>query len=625
MSQGGVDFKYLAGENISGILSQGLTVLYKIKPEYPIKFYAKWLLNYCATENSSKLSLQEENLRQELIGKHKQQTEYLSKEQAIQEAKKKSDINVEEEFKETIKNHLYHEELLEHTLPDFIAKQRGFAGVYIGKLDYAIKTITHKDEEELAHLDQEQPKLIHYIGASKDHKFMIGKKLAPETGVTYDIFKPKEKEPPTDGSEPEPLKEEPIYISDVTKEPRMVYFRIPKLGAFYASSIIYQSYFSDSIFDEGLKEKIRVQQEREIQRLEKEEFEKSYHLKIQDLEDGSHETAEAVNQYNETKWPEINEIELPGIRREFALCADTLGQDQEFSIEDKKYLDDFAKQMATSWQKTERKLLSIDIDNHLRLTLGFNAKEYFEDYEIKMRHEVEEKGKELHGDVSDDEKSYMLGCAEVDFHREYLLNEEVRERLKEIRNFRLIKYRSLIQNAFFLVGYTKDQINNKNTNVIFWKETRTLINDEDFFARIGYYQYKGPKPKVPEYAMGNRILKRLTALNLEEIDNYNYAFGVLYRFMKKSLEVRELDIKLRRSKVQAAKQFREEKMKEKIDMNDKKQKEFEEFKTSIPEEEWGEEKIAEFEEKWIENNIAIEIPDEVNNDVDDDWEFEVLA
>ena len=623
MSQSfGADFKYLAGENISGVLSQGLTVLYKTKPEHPIDFYSKWLLNYCATEHNNKLSLEEENLRLELIAKHKQQIEYLSQQQAMQEAKKKSDISIQEEFKLTIKNHLYHEELLNDALPDFIAKKCGFAGVYIGKLDYPIKMVTHKDEDEFAHLDQEQPKVIHYIGASNDHKFMIGKKLAQETGVTYEIFKPKEKEPPTDGSEPEQPKEEPIYISDVTKEPRMIYFRIPKLGAFYATSITYQSYFSDNIFDEGLKERIRVQQEREIQRLEKEEFEKNYQLKIQDLEDSGQDTTEAVNQYNETKWPEINEIELTGIRREFALCADTLGQDQEFSIEDRKYLDDLAKLLASSWQKTEKKILSDDIDSHLRLTLGFNAKEYFEDYDNRMRQEVDDKGKDISGDVLEEEKNYILGCAEVDFHRESLLNEEVRERLKEIRNFRLIKYRSLIQNAFFLLGYTRNEINNKDTNIIFWKETKTLMNDEDFFAKIGYYQYKGPKPKVPEYAMGNRILKRLNALNLEEIDNYNYAFGVLFRFMKKSLEVRELDIKLRKARIQAAKQLREEKLKEKIEMNDRKQREFDEFKTTIPEEEWGEDRIADFEERWIENNVSIDIPDEIKDDIDDDWEFE---
>mmetsp|Transcript_11994 Transcript_11994/g.10381 ORF Transcript_11994/g.10381 Transcript_11994/m.10381 type:complete len:99 (+) Transcript_11994:121-417(+) len=94
----------------------------------------------------------------------------------------------------------------------------------------------------------EKPKSIRYIGASNNQRFMVGKELESEKGITYDCFKEAE---PSDagggdddeeGNEPAEKKNPKlVYVPDVTERNEIIYFRIPKLGGFVAYSLLYQS------------------------------------------------------------------------------------------------------------------------------------------------------------------------------------------------------------------------------------------------------------------------------------------------------------------------------------------------------------------------------------------------
>jgi hypothetical protein len=616
------DFKYLVSDHIGDVLAEGLTVLYEVQPEHPIDFYAKWLLNYCSTQHSQKLSNHAEDLRNDLIKKFKQDQDRQTIDQAKKAAMTKHTTEVGNHFTTTIQKHEYHEELLPYTFPNYVAKQLHVPGVYIGKLEHPIRAVRDDDEEELAHLEAEQQKTVLYVGASENHQFLIGKRLPLESGVTYEIFKLKEKEPPTDGSEPELPKEEPIYIPDVTKDARMIYHRIPKLGAFYASPVIFQSLLQENLFMDLLKERVKVSQEKEAQKAERDEFEKNYQQKLQDMEEAGQDTADLIQSYNDTQWPEIKEADLQGVRKEYALCADTLGEDRPLTPEEMKFIDQMASLLANSWEETEKRLLSQDVDYHLKITQNYNAREYFDEFDIRHKDLTDDKIKEkdIPNDMMEEEKNYHYLCAEVEALRSLLQSEDGKDKLKELKQYRVLRFRQLIQNAFYLLGYTKEEINLPETNYMNWKEARHKINDQDFFDRIRDYVYQGPRGKLPSYALGSRIYKRLLIMNLEEIDEYNAGLGMLYRFMKKVLEARELDIKLRKAQKSAARQLREEKLKEEEELATRKQKEFDEFKAAIPEEEWTDDKETEFEEEFKKNNEDVVIPPEVEDDIDEDWD-----
>lgn len=43
--------------------------------------------------------------------------------------------------------------------------------------------------DDHAHMDEEAPKVIQYLTATKDHKFMVNRELGPDQGITHDVFK----------------------------------------------------------------------------------------------------------------------------------------------------------------------------------------------------------------------------------------------------------------------------------------------------------------------------------------------------------------------------------------------------------------------------------------------------
>lgn len=49
-------------------------------------------------------------------------------------------------------------------------------------------------------------------------------------------------------------------------------------------------------------------------------------------------------------------------KREFVVCCDTMGQDREISLEDRKWTDAVVTLFRSSWEKNETTILSTDVD-----------------------------------------------------------------------------------------------------------------------------------------------------------------------------------------------------------------------------------------------------------------------
>lgn len=43
--------------------------------------------------------------------------------------------------------------------------------------------------DDKAHLDEDAPKVLEYVNATADHKFMLDRTLGPDQGITHDVFK----------------------------------------------------------------------------------------------------------------------------------------------------------------------------------------------------------------------------------------------------------------------------------------------------------------------------------------------------------------------------------------------------------------------------------------------------
>ena len=52
-----------------------------------------------------------------------------------------------------------------------------------------------------------------------------------------------------------------MYVKNVVKNEKVNYFRIPKLGAYLAIPLIYDSFLKEEIFDDALDQKLQFEED----------------------------------------------------------------------------------------------------------------------------------------------------------------------------------------------------------------------------------------------------------------------------------------------------------------------------------------------------------------------------
>jgi hypothetical protein len=129
----------------------------------------------------------------------------------------------------------------------------------------------------------------------------------------------------------------------------------------------------------------------------------------------------------------------------------------------------------------------------------------------------------------------------LEYIKKQLRGIEMMNSLISITKRRVIKYEAVIQCAFYLLNYHKNDINYKGTNVLDWRKVRSMFNNLFIIKLLSYshrgneiviiiysknYIKKDSKSKKPHpWALINRIYSILEDYDQEEIENYNVAFG----------------------------------------------------------------------------------------------------
>ena len=618
------DIKYLKQDPIGKVLSKGLAVLYREQPQFPIEYLAKWLLNYsCAIQNEKSHAAVLQH-KADLIKKALEEQAEEAKRQAELDAKKNKILQADEDFRQKIISHKYPHELLAEEFPDYLCFRKRLTGTYVGSLDFPTKEIDEMDEDENAHLDQTQ-RLITFIGYSKGHEFMKNKRLTLEQGVTNEVFKPPQE---VDGE----LKPAPefFYVNNVVKEARMVFFKIPKLGAFMAIPLVWNSCLSETAFDAGVEERTRFRKAKMEQEKEKEAREAKFQEDLHEKQEMKEPTEELENEYANWKnaFESVQEAGFQMVKKEFVVNLDTMGQDREINKKDQDFLNDFVKLFAQSWENTEKEELSKDIDLQLEYleALGQNTpKEIAENFNNEEEKYAEDKRGEL-DELKDREKeiNYNMDCFKLEKLCQVLAQKEVKDWIFHLTKFRVVKYLSLFQTIWYLLGKTKDELNLPGTAMLNWKKAKNLINEE-FINEVLSYDHKGGKPNdVKNYAKITHLLKKIEKLNPEDIDNYNLGLGRLFRWLAMTLRLRKLNIEIRKENYEKKITDRLNKIDENEKIKAAKEQALEEHKAALQPEE-----LAAFDpEEWLrvyneEHAMPLfDIPDEPVEDVDNDLEIQ---
>ena len=122
--------------------------------------------------------------------------------------------------------------------------------VYIGKLVSPKKPIGDEDDD-MAHIDADSEKLVQFTDASDEFGFLIDQTLKKDMGLTFDVFqdavdeegKVIEKDDPTH-----------VLVPEVVREPRIHFYKVPRLGSYLAIRLEYNSCLLVDSFNEGLSD-----------------------------------------------------------------------------------------------------------------------------------------------------------------------------------------------------------------------------------------------------------------------------------------------------------------------------------------------------------------------------------
>lgn len=441
------EISYLKESQIINVINRGLADVYDSQPKNPINFLANWLLVESNGKEIKKVIEAEDTLKaatKQIVNFKMQKIEEHKKNE---ELKYKKIEDEKESLLEKIKTCTNFEASI-NELCDEIKLVTKSTGVYFGIYDNKRKAVKIDDDEN-AHLMNS--KVIRYIGYCKDHDFLKFKFLDTNTGVTLELFTLKKtpknnaaNENDSEETENELNKkakndidfennsnvENEIFkeynftlINEVVRNPKIKFFREPRLGCYLAVEIAINSSLSSTSLYSAMENLITYNTKLREYEARKEEYLKSRpdtpkennnnkkneneadkpktvegndeQLNINqnasmeqqnlnnsninklnnsganaqnasgaDVKNNSGVNNDNLEEDNEAGFPEENIVLEDYVRTEkkFVLCLDTLGQDRVYNVEEKKLIFELTKILKKSWEELEKTLLLKDRD-----------------------------------------------------------------------------------------------------------------------------------------------------------------------------------------------------------------------------------------------------------------------
>ena len=577
------------------IVARGLSELNKIRPNNPITFLAEWLYN----ESESReilLGIENNNKQKELLDKKYIE---LKQKKAEEQAEKDKIAEEKRKQKEDLEKTITTCDDFEDHLNEICEKFKniiGATGVYISKYDLKRKYPIDPDADENGHIDPSNTKVLQYVNWCNDHNFLHHQFLPPGEGVTYKLIgkgegdeeegegenpeEKKEEQEEGDGEEEEKKEKEPkeevlkhIIIDEVVNEPKMKFFREPRLGCYYAIDIRYQgsmqyssllsaieNYKEYKIKKEEQDKRLAEKEEEEKQKAQEEAAQEKNEEKDKEKEEEEAEESEGKKEGEDDALnTEEKDLDKPVVLKDFdkveqiyILSIDTMGQEKVYNDEEKKYILDIAKLIKNSMENHEKNLL--EKDRNLRMEYLTTEKpietewdedrfEAEKDNALKEYQVSEEFSNKNINDEDEKEVDFDMMRAKTIINTIY--NTEMINLLGMFEKFEFVQFEKLIQNLFYFARITGDEINEDFTHKLSWKKGRKIW--KKMIELIKAYDPIGPRPeKIDKIFKGDVILANLEEFmekeKLDELTEYSFSLKTLVSYVIEILKVRKADI-----------------------------------------------------------------------------------
>jgi len=164
-------------------------------------------------------------------------------------------------------------------LADHLHEFTGATSIYVGKLAQPIRGFgqgLREDDDDEAHIIPKAQTEIQLLHADADHQSLVDQVLRQGQGVTFERLFSAEAEKEEEEAAKEPNANDVpkhIVIDEVVREPKMHYYRVPRLGSYMAIKLEYNSCLFEDAYDEAIANYEHINNLRKEQEQEKAEHE----------------------------------------------------------------------------------------------------------------------------------------------------------------------------------------------------------------------------------------------------------------------------------------------------------------------------------------------------------------
>ena len=253
----------------------------------------------------------------------------------------------------------------------------------------------------------------------------------------------------------------------------MHFTRVPRLGSYMAIPLIYKSCLFDEALEESVKDFAEVAGKKGEQDVQKEAWENQQEVVRQ-------EALAAGNEFEpeQKEWDTLDFAPYKTEDKKYVVCLDTMGQDREFTDDEKRFALNTVKEYIQIWEQEERDALTADRDRRVEQTTGEAPGTADAELDQEQAAEIAAEIENFAWKEDDTDKVYfMRHITEEDYVPEeelasienkykylkvianrFMQNEEWLGYVENLKEYRVMRYPQIFQGLLFFVDFEREEI-----------------------------------------------------------------------------------------------------------------------------------------------------------------------
>lgn len=164
--------------------------------------------------------------------------------------------------------------------------------------------------------------------------------------------------------------------------------------------------------------------------------------------------------------------------------------------------------------------------------------------------------------------------------------EQWKTDLLDLRQLYLVKHRRVLQTLFYLLGYEREQVCERDTNSLDFKKAKELLDDH-FLMRMQQYNPCGERPSdqftFHSYQKLSFLKQNIADIEDDKVEEFSVVMLKLLKWMQLAIEIRIDDVVRRRDAVEIYRYDRANFLKQDEARKEKYEKELAEKKSAFEE------------------------------------------